>query len=123
MTEPGSAGLTSMRDILDNEVVSADDRLLGRVADVRAAWQADGSLDLEALRFGPQALLGRVSSRLTPLARWLLRDRFEREIPLSEVESIGLAVTLRGPAEHYPLGAGERWIAQHVLRYLSGPRW
>lgn len=112
-----------MRDLLDNVVVAADGRPLSRVADVRARWDGDGHLRLEALLFGPQALAARVWVRLGPPARALLRDRFDCSVPLSEVERIGEEIHLRGPAARYPVGRVERSPLTRVLRVLSGPRW
>src|SRR6188472_287460 len=87
----------TMRDIMDGQLESNEGRELGRVADIEAEWRDDGSLVLTHLVVGPQALAGRVSSRLRPIARWLLRDRFEHRVPISEVAKLsGGTVHLRG---------------------------
>lgn len=112
-----------MRDLLDNTAVAADRRRLARVGDVRAAWDEAGNLRLEALLFGPQTLAARVWGRLGPPARALLRDRFDCEVPLSEVESIGEEIHLRGPAGRYRVGRIERSRLARIVRLLSGPRW
>lgn len=112
-----------MRDLLDNTALAADGRRLARVGDVRARWDEDGHLRLEALLFGPQALAARVWGRLGPPARALLRNRFDCSVPLTEVREIGEEIQLRGPAEHYPVGRIERSRLARVLRLLSGPRW
>lgn len=113
-------GHSTFRDLLDNQVVGSDGVPVGRVADVQAEWRPDGRLVLTALLFGPQALAGRVSSRLQPLARSLLRDRFEHQVPIQEVEEMGMTVVLRRPAAEYEVGRrAERWIDRHLLRRLS----
>lgn len=115
--------LTSMRDLLDNAVVGADGRPLARVGDVRARWDDDGRLRLEALLFGPQVLAARVWDRLGRPARVLLRDRFDCSVPVGEVLTIGDEIRLRQPADRYPPGRVERSRLARVVRVLSGPRW
>jgi sporulation protein YlmC with PRC-barrel domain len=116
----GRSDHSTFRDLLDNLVVGSDGVPVGRVADIKAEWRPDGRLVLAALLFGPQALAGRVSSPLQPLARRLLRDRFEHEIPIDEVREMGVTVVLGRPAAEYGVGQpAERWIGRHVLRYLS----
>ncbi|MBO0708332.1 MAG: hypothetical protein J2P44_08210 [Candidatus Dormibacteraeota bacterium] len=115
--------LTSMRDVLDNTAVAADGRRLARVGDVRARWDEDGHLRLEALVFGPQTLAARVWRRLGPPARALLRDRFDCAVPLSEVREIGGEIHLRGPSGRYPVGRIERSRLARIVRLLAGPRW
>jgi hypothetical protein len=113
-------GHSTFHDLLDNLVEGSDGLPVGRVADVRAEWRKDGRLVLTALLFGPQALVGRISSRAEPLARWLLRDRFEHEIPIGEVREMGITVVLRKPAAAYEVGQrADEWIARHLLRYAS----
>lgn len=115
--------LTSMRDLLDNPAVAADGRRLARVGDVRARWDEDGHLRLEALLFGPQVLAARVWRRLGAPARALFRDRFDCAVSLGEVREIGDQIRLRGPADRYPIGRIERSPLARALRLLSGPRW
>jgi len=110
----------AMRDLLDAQLETADGRHIGRIADIEADWRDDGALVLMYLLTGPQALAGRVASRLVPLARFIFRDRFERRIPMSEVVETGLTVRLRGNASDYPVGQSERWLADHVVRFIPG---
>jgi sporulation protein YlmC with PRC-barrel domain len=113
-------GHSTFHDLLDNQVVGSDGVPVGRVADVRGTWREDGRLLLTALVFGPQALVGRISSRAQPLARRLLRDRFDHEISIREVREMGETVVLRRPAAEYEVGRRvEEWIAHHLLRRLS----
>ncbi|HEX8036304.1 MAG TPA: hypothetical protein VF510_20770 [Ktedonobacterales bacterium] len=112
--------LRAMRDLLDAQLQTADGVRIGRIADVEAEWRDDGALMLMYLLTGPQALAGRVASRLVPLARFIFRDRFERRIPMSEVVEIGLTVRLRGNATEYPVGQSDRWLANHIVRFIPG---
>ena len=110
----------SIRDILDSQLLPSDGRRIGRVADISAEELADGSLRLTQLVVGPQALAGRINSHLRTLFHFLLRDRFEHTIPISEVTRFGPTLHLRGKAEDYAVGQSERWIAKHILRWIPG---
>jgi hypothetical protein len=112
--------ILAMQSILDEQLVSADGKRIGRVADATTERLPDGRLVLCQLAMGPQALAGRVSVRLEPVARLIFRDRFERYIPLGEVEYFGPNVPLRGVATAYDTGQSERWIARHILRWIPG---
>ncbi len=110
----------SVRDILDSQLETSDHIEIGRVADIETAVQSDGTLILTHIVTGPQALAGRVSLRLQALFRLVLRDRFEHRIPISEIEKFGPTLYLRQKAEHYTVGQSERWIADHILRWIPG---
>jgi hypothetical protein len=110
----------SIRDIIDSQLETSDDVEIGRVADIEAEWQEDGSLVLTSLVDGPQALVARVSPRLMPFASWLFRDRFDHRIPISDVERFGPTLRLSGRADDYPVGRSERWIAKYILRWIPG---
>lgn len=113
-------GPQAMRDLMDSLLMTRDGIAIGRVADVEAVWDADGSLRLTRLLCGPQALAGRLHTQFRSLARWLLRDRFERRIPVEDVVAIGPTVRLRGVAKDYSVGASERWLAAHIIRHIPG---
>jgi hypothetical protein len=110
----------STRDIIDSQLETCDDIEIGRVADIEAEWREDGSLVLISLVSGPQALMARVSPRLTPFARWLFRDKFDHSIPISDVERFGPTLRLHGRADDYRIGSSEHWIAQYILRWIPG---
>lgn len=110
----------SIADIIDNQLETSDKIEIGRVADIEAEWRDEGQLVLTNLVTGPQALAGRVSSRLRPIFRFFLRDRFEHRIPIKEVEKFGPTLHLRGKAADYPVGQSDRWIADHILRWIPG---
>ena len=115
--------LLIMRDLIDKEMETSDDRGIGRVDDILAEWREDGSLVLTQLLTGPEALAGRVSRRLRSIAASLLRGRFEHSIPMSEIEEVQEAreaLRLRGPAASYPQSGADRWVAEHILRFIPG---
>ncbi len=121
---PGREGgrLLAMRDLMDLQIETADGWDIGRVDDVEAVVGHDGIARITALLAGPQALAGRVSSRLRPPIRRLLRDRFDSRIPIEEVAELGLVIKLRRTADEYRLGASERWLAAHVVGRIPGAR-
>jgi hypothetical protein len=110
----------SIRDIIDSQLETSDGIEIGRVADIRAEIRADGRVVLIALVSGPQALAGRVGAPLKSLFRFFLRDRFEHEIPIREVESFGPTLRLRGKAANYAIGQSEKWLVEHILRWIPG---
>jgi hypothetical protein len=110
----------SIRDIIDSQLETRDGRRIGRVSDIEATWRDDGTLVLSSLVVGPQALAGRVATPLRSLFRFLLRDRFDNRIPLSDVEEFGPTLRLRRRAADYPVGQSEQWIADHILRWIPG---
>jgi hypothetical protein len=110
-----------MRDFMDAQLRSADDLDLARVADIEAEWTASGDLVLLNLVTGPESLVRRVSSHVAPVAGWIFRGRFDKRIPMDEVESIkGLEIHLKRDAKSYAVGASERWIARHLIRLIPG---
>src|SRR5947209_20089078 len=110
----------SIRDILDSQLLTSDGRRIGRVADIEAEGRSDGSLRLTNLVIEPQALAGRVNWYLGALFHFFLRDRFEHRISIGEVIKFGPTLTLRGKAQDYHVGQSERWIAEHILRWIPG---
>jgi sporulation protein YlmC with PRC-barrel domain len=114
--------LLAMGDIMDMQLETSDGRHVGRVADIEAELREDGTLALTHLVVGPEALSGRVASRLRPLAHRLLRGRFDHRIPLAEIQEVGPTVRLRGTAEEYGLDRSDRWLAEHILRFIPGSK-
>jgi hypothetical protein len=110
----------SIADIIDNQLETHDKYRIGRVADIAAEWCEDGSLVLTDIVSGPQALARRVSSHLHPIFRYVLRDRFEHRIPIEEIEDFQPTLHLRRNAADYQVGQSERWIANHILRWIPG---
>lgn len=109
-----------MRDLVDEQIVTADGRAIARVADIEASWHEDGRLVLTGLDVGPQALARRVSRHLGPIMRFLFRDRFEHVIPMDEIEHVSLDLHLRHDASHYRVGHADDWVVYHILRFIPG---
>ncbi len=110
----------SIADILDNQLETSDQIEISRVADIEAEWRDDGTLVLTHVVTGPQALARRVPSHLEPIFRFLLGNRFEHRIPLSDIEDFAPTLHLRKKAADYAVGQSERWIADHILRWIPG---
>jgi len=116
----GEDELYLMRDVVDEQLQTRDGRDIARVADVEGQWHADGTLVLSDMIVGPQALAARVWGRLEPLARFLLRDRFEHRIPLEEIAAIELDLCLKRDASAYDVGQADAWVVEHILRFIPG---
>src|SRR5215212_11292571 len=109
-----------MRDIVDVQLHTRDGRDIARVADVEGGWHSDGTLMLSDIIVGPQALVARVWGRLEPLARFLLRDRFEHRMPGEEIAAIELDRCLKRDASAYDVGQADSWVVEHILRFIPG---
>jgi hypothetical protein len=112
-----------MRNIMDNQLESSDDIEIGRVADIEAELLPDGRLVLTKLMTGPESLAGRISSHLRPIVHFFLRNRFEHSIPIDEIDGIHPTLRLRNRATYYDTGQSDRWIADHILRWIPGSGW
>jgi len=108
-----------MHDIADGQLLSSDDRRLGRVADILCQHQDDGSLEAIALAVGPEACLRRISSRFGRRAHGLFNGRFERSVEIGEVVEFGPTLRLREKADAYNVHDGDIWAAQ-VMRFIPG---
>ena len=118
--EPAEHYYSAGGDFLDSQLESADHIEIGRVAGIEAEWREDGKLVLVALLTGPQTLAGRVARPLYTLFRWILHDHFDHAIPMSELAKVELVLHLRGNATDYPTGHVERWLTNHILRWIPG---
>lgn len=107
-------------DIMDSQLETSDGFRIGRVADIEAEMQEDGSLVLVNLITGPQALAGRIAHPLRHLFRFFLHDRFEYTIPLADVREFGPTLYLSGKADDYATGRSERWLARYILCWIPG---
>lgn len=110
----------AFRDIVDSQLTALDGHRLGRATDIEAVWEEDGRLVLRSLQLGPEAHAGRILPLLGALAHRLLRGRFEHAIRVDELQEIGPTLRLAKPASDYDVGDADRWIIEHVLRWIPG---
>ena len=108
-----------LRDIVDGQLRTREGRRIGRVADVEVEWTARG-LYLRRLMLGPEAHLGRISARLADLAHRALGGRREHSIDVKEIEEIGPNVMLKQVADAYDTGRADKWIVDHIFRFIPG---
>ena len=117
---PSDDDIFSIRDILDSQLQCSDESNIGRVSDIEGEWQEDGTFVLTNLVIGPQTLAGRVAEPLRSFVRFFLRDHFDSRISLSDVEDFGPTLRLRKKANEYSVGQTDKWIAEHILRWIPG---
>jgi hypothetical protein len=109
-----------MRDIVDSQLRTLDGRKVGRAVDVLGDLRSDGSLVLTDVVLGPEAYAGRLGQRPWRLLHRIFGGRHEHSIAVSELIEIGPTLHLRRAAGEYDLGSADRWIIDHVLRFIPG---
>src|SRR4051795_6909108 len=117
--EPAPPRTLLLRDIVDGQLRTREGRRIGRVSDIELEWTGRG-IYIRRLILGPEANLGRVSSRIGALAGRVLKGRYEHSIDASEIEEIGPNVMLRNTAAHYDTGEADDWIRTHIFRFIPG---
>jgi hypothetical protein len=65
-------------------------------------------------------LLALTGCRFHRVAGALLHDRFDHRIPMDEIERIELDIHLRTDPARYGVGTADRWVVDHVLRFIPG---
>ncbi len=108
-----------MRDIVDGQLRTREGRRIGRVAEIEAEWTPRG-LYLRRMVLGPEAHAGRVWQPLADLLGRLLHGRYEHYIDIEEIEEIGPNVMLKQTADAYDVGDMDRWIVDHIFRFIPG---
>jgi hypothetical protein len=114
--------------LLDQQVVDAEDRPVGRVDDVELELGKAGAPRLVALLVGQQALgerLGGTLGRTTAAIAGRLRDPANgpgpARVPLEAVAETGPLVRLNRALRDLAGIAGlERWLAHHVVQWVPG---
>jgi sporulation protein YlmC with PRC-barrel domain len=113
-------------DLLDQQIVDADGRPVGRVDDVvLEPWGANDTFVATAVLTGMQALGERLGGTTGALAartaRRLREDEGPSRIGIEEIEATGSLVRLRVPLRDLPQVAGlERWLAERFIGRLPG---
>ena len=120
---PAKQQILVMRNIMDNQLETCDNIEIGRIADIEAEWRPDGSLILINLLTGPEALAGRLSSHLRPIAHFFLHGHFEHSIPITDIDDFDPTLRLRDMETDYAVGQSDRWIANHIFRWIPGSGW
>lgn len=126
-----SRDLSLRHDLLDRQIVDADEVPIGRVVDVEiASGISREAPSVSALLTGSQALGQRLGGNL---GRWMegssqrLRPRDDGPGPtrlgVEEIAEIGLAVRLRKPlAQLRELAPLEHWLDEHLIGRLPRAR-
>lgn len=106
-------------EVLDQQVVDAEGRLMGKVDGV--VLRLDGeTAQIAAVLVGGSTMLWRISPRL---ARWAERRRGATEttrIPWSKVRKIGVDVKVDADAERTPAFRWERWVRERIIGRIPG---
>ena len=114
--------------LLDQQVLDAEDRPVGRVDDVELELDPGGAPRMVALLIGQQALgerLGGTPGRTMAAMAGRLRDRGAEEgparIPIEAVEGSDPMIKVDRPLRELDgIADLERWLAHHVVRWIPG---
>jgi hypothetical protein len=116
----GESRLLAVRDVVDAQLESLDGWRIGRVADLRAEWQPDGSLIVREFVIGPEAHAGRVARWAARLATRVFKGRHEYGVPVGDAEELGPTVRLSRKRTDYLHTRLDDWLADHVIRWIPG---
>jgi sporulation protein YlmC with PRC-barrel domain len=109
------------RDIMDQQVVDADGRLMGKVDGVVLEPHEGEAARLAGLIIGGTTLLWRIHRRL---ARWA-EARLGGEgrityVPWSKVLKVGVDIKVDVVAAHTPAFHWEEWVREHLIGRIPG---
>ncbi len=115
-------------DLLDRQLLDADDRPFGRVDDARLELPTDGAPQLEAILTGAEALgqrlggaRGRVMSAVARRFRTPTPAGGPTEIDAAQIADVSHEIRLHVPLRELAGVAGlERWLAKHVIARIPG---
>lgn len=104
-----------VRDVLDHEIVDADELPCGVVDDVELAIDERGRTTVVALLVGP----GARQARVWRWAAWLMRRAFgarRTRVAWADVAALGQRVRLARPAAALGLGTIERRLGRRLAK-------
>jgi sporulation protein YlmC with PRC-barrel domain len=109
------------RDILDQQVVDAEGRLMGKVDGVVLEQHQDGEAHVAGILVGGTTLLWRLHRGL---ARWA-EGKLGGEgritfVPWSKVRKIGVDIKVDVEAPRTPALHWEHWVRDHLIGRIPG---
>lgn len=114
------------KQLLDQQIVDRDGRLVGRVDDIDFGFDAEGVPYVDCLLSGQGVLGQRIGGRTGRLLV-SLAERFAggapvppRRIPLTQVAAVDSAVRLRCRAADLPPPPMEIWLRRHLVDRIPG---
>jgi sporulation protein YlmC with PRC-barrel domain len=109
------------RAVLDQQVLDAEDRHMGKVDGIILAWHTGERARVSALVIGGTTLLWRLHPRL---AAWAERRRggegHVTRVPWRSVLTIGVDVKVDIASEPSPALHWEHWVRDRILRRIPG---
>src|SRR5215216_4480862 len=109
------------REVLDQQVLDADGRHMGKVDGIVLAWNAGGPARVSGLVIGGTTLLWRLHPRLAAWAegRWGPEGHVTL-VPWRRVLRIGIDVKVDIASEPSPALHWEHWVRDRILRWIPG---
>jgi sporulation protein YlmC with PRC-barrel domain len=116
-----------VRDVLDKLLVDTDRMPLGRVDGIVLLIKGETRPQVVQLESGSATLARRLGSGFATVAQWILRRIGTNwtgpvRVEWAKVKQIGKEVMLEGTSQNSPLLARERWLRDHLIRYIPGNR-
>ena len=109
------------RDVIDQQVVDANGRLMGKVDGVVLELHQDGEARLAGIVIGGTTLLWRLNRRL---ARWadakLGGEGRVTYVPWSKVRKLGVDIKVEVDAPRTASFHWERWVRDHIIGRIPG---
>jgi sporulation protein YlmC with PRC-barrel domain len=109
------------RDIMDQQVVDAEGRLMGKVDGVVIESDQHGEARLAGIVIGGTTLLWRLNRRLAHWAEAKLGGEGRvTYVPWSDVRKIGVDIKVDVEAPRTPAFRWEHWVRDHLIARIPG---
>jgi sporulation protein YlmC with PRC-barrel domain len=109
------------RDIMDQQVVDAEGRLMGKVDGVVIESDQHGEARLAGIVIGGTTLLWRLNRRLAQWAEAKLGGEGRvTYVPWSDVRKIGVDIKVDVEAPRTPAFRWEHWVRDHLITRIPG---
>ncbi len=117
--------LGAMRDLLDKQLVDAENRPIGKVDGLIVQPRGDRPPLVTYIECGGATLSARLPGVLRRIMRWLATRLSPKEaapyrIAMEHVVHLGVNVKLDLDASSTPALASERWVRDHIIARIPG---
>lgn len=112
-----------IRDVLDKQVIDRNGARIGKVDGIVLSVADDAPPKVAFIEMGALTLLRRLNHRLYS---WVLASLQRTPAPCritwSKVRDVGVDIEVDIDDQGTPLELWQKWLRQHILRYIPGGR-